>query len=128
MNMKTQGLGSVHVREFVNKTGYTTASLRRFFENGARALGVKGLRITCVSGPGRTRGCADINGKRLIMQLAPPSKMFVGKTARIFEHEVLHVKGQEHEQMSEAEYWSYGVEPVWSRGLKFVWTKRGRSA
>ena len=52
------------------------------------------------------------------MQIAYPSKFSKRKLARLYEHEVAHTKGLEHEQMSEETYWSKGGEPKWARDVK----------
>lgn len=115
------------IKEIVNKTGYDTKDLRKFFERGARAHGVRGLRVGVVPSPNRSRGCATVGGKDVVMSLAPPSKFSAPKLARLYEHELLHVQGKEHEDMADRDLWSKGKAPKWALGLKLTYKRRGES-
>jgi hypothetical protein len=87
----------------------------------------RGLRIAVVTSPNRSRGCADVGGNRVVMQVAPPSKFSKKKLARLFEHELLHTKGLEHSDMNHDQLWSGSSEPEWSKGSKLRYRKRGQS-
>lgn len=64
--------------------------------------------------------------KSIVLLVAPPAKMTLRRLARLFEHEVLHTLGKEHEQMTEKEYWSEGGVPSWARGCRIRYEgKRG---
>lgn len=107
-------------------TSYTTESLKRFFEAGCVFHGVHDLKLVCVTSPGRTRGCATTQPgvNEMVIQIASPSRMSVKKLARIFEHELHHTQGVQHEDMSEEDYWSQGPEPIWARGLSLTLKSR----
>lgn len=82
-------------------------------------MGVRNLKkIVVVSSPIRTRGCAEVSpdrcGSMIVIAIAPPGKFTLAKFARIFEHEALHSKGVEHEQMPESRLWSEGGVPLWA--------------
>ena len=64
----------------------------------------------------------------MVIAVASPSRMSKKKLARIFEHELLHVKGKTHEDMTRRQYWSVGDEPAWARGSrKLRHVRRGES-
>lgn len=52
-----------------------------------------------------------------MIQIAPPAKLSRRKLARILEHELHHIFGEDHEDMDDRVLWSKGGEPSWSRGL-----------
>lgn len=113
-----------------NHSGYATEDLRRFFLRGLRALGVRrDKRVVVVSSPIRTRGCAtvarDARGSVIVIAIASPSRFSVAKLGRIFEHEVAHAKGLEHEDMrSERLLYSEGPAPAWARGARIRYLGR----
>ena len=112
----------------INKTGYDTREACAYFAAGARANGARDIELGLVPSPNRSRGCAEVGGKRVIVAIAPPSKFSKKKLARIFEHELRHISGQEHEDMTEEDYWSKGSEPEWSKKQKAPrWKQRGES-
>jgi hypothetical protein len=61
----------------------------------------------------------------MVLQIAPPSRFSWRKLARIFEHEMQHARGKEHEDMTERDYWSKGKAPAWAKGSKLSY--RGRA-
>jgi len=65
-----------------------------------------------------------VGGKDVVIQIAPPSRFSKRKLARIYEHELRHIEGLEHEEMTEKDLWSEGPEPEWSRGMKVRRRKR----
>lgn len=78
-------------------------------------MGARNLEVAVVPTPNRSRGCATIKGRRVVMALAPPSKFSKTKLARLFEHEVLHTDGLEHDDMTEEERYSTRTRrPYWA--------------
>lgn len=115
-----------------NRSGYETADLRRFFAKGLRALHAKGPRhIVVVAAHARSRGCAEIGtskrseGRNIVIAIAAPANFCLRRLARLFEHEMEHTKGADHEAMSHATLWSLGGVPAWAAGSKFRY--RGRA-
>lgn len=107
-----------------NRSGYDTRDLREFFSRGLRALHVRTCRkIIVVAAPARSRGCAEVGIKRgkhgvvIVIAIAPPSRFSVRRLSRLFEHEVAHTLGKDHEDMSHDLLWSLGATPRWARGL-----------
>lgn len=76
------------------------------------------MQITAVTSPGRTRGCSEVGGTKMVVQIAPPSKFSHRKLARIYEHELQHSLGKEHEAMTDRQYWSKGGDPNWAVGAR----------
>jgi hypothetical protein len=119
----------------VNFTSCDSGDLRRFFEAGARALGVPRDRwrrtvIVVTSAPKRSRGCATVGGDHVSIAIAPRSynrsrRGFIRRLARLFEHEMAHHAGAEHEDMPHKRLYSLGPEPMWSRKLEI--RRRGRT-
>jgi hypothetical protein len=105
-----------------NYTGYDTRDLERFFRKGLKALGARlDKTVIVVSSPTRSRGCAmvgteDKEGTAIVIAVAPPSRFTLRRLARLWEHEVLHTLGFEHEMMTEEEMYSLGELPSWARG------------
>lgn len=62
-----------------------------------------------------------------MMAIASPSRFSKKKLARLFEHELAHIRGKEHADMSEGVYWSKGDEPEWARGKRVEWKRKGES-
>jgi hypothetical protein len=107
----------------MNRSGYDTRSLKRFFERGLRAMRIRArgrppLEITLVSSPIRSRGCAEVKGHRMTIAMASWAKFSVRRLARLFEHEVAHTEGLDHEQMSHQLLYSTGPTPRWARGVR----------
>lgn len=108
-----------------NRTGWNTRDLARFFARGLRALRARGKRhIIVVASPIRSRGCAEIGerfgdrlreGEAIVISIASPAKFSLRRLARLFEHEVTHTLGYEHEQMPERILWSEGGIPSWAK-------------
>lgn len=124
----------------VNRSGYDTEDLRRFLEAGlrARARKLSGiLTVVVVSSPIRSRGCADVvpleerrKPRTMDLAIAPPSyytseEGFMRRLSRLFDHEIRHVLGDHHEDMSERDLYSTGRASPWSRGLRVRY--RGRA-
>jgi len=61
------------------------------------------------------------------MAVASPSKFSKRKLARLFEHELAHIEGADHDEMTKEVYWSKGGEPAWARGKRIRHVKKGRS-
>lgn len=57
--------------------------------------------------------------------MAPPSRFSMRRLTRLFEHEVTHTLGYEHERMPHRVMWSLGPVPAWAEGLKVRY--RGRA-
>lgn len=119
-----------------NHSGWDTKDLARFFARGLRALGVRRHKlIVVVASPIRSRGCAEVGekafanrlreGEAIVIAMAPPARFSVRRLARLFEHEVTHTLGLEHEEMSERVLWSLGDVPPWARGVPLRY--RGRA-
>lgn len=121
-----------------NHSGWDTKDLARFFARGLRAFGVKEPKlIVVVASPIRSRGCAEIGqkaygnrlkvkeGENIVIAMAPPSRFCLRRLARLFEHEVTHAKGFEHEEMEERVLWSLGDIPPWARNTPLRY--RGRA-
>ncbi len=95
-------------------------------------MGVRNSKhVTVVSSPIRTRGCAEVSpdrpGARVVIAIAPPGKFTLAKFCRILEHELLHSKGVDHEQMPESRLWSEGPVPAWAVGLTIRYMGRAPS-
>lgn len=111
----------------INRSGYTSASLRAFFERGLRAIAprAKGeLTIVVTSAPGRSRGCASVGGRRMVIAMAPPSRFRLRRLSRLFLHELRHILGDEHEDMEERVLYSLGSTCEWAKGARIVYAKR----
>ena len=110
-----------------NRSGYDDASLRRFIGAGLRATGMpsRGLRVVVLSAPERSRGCATVKGKELILALAPPSRYSLRRLARLLEHEAAHLRGADHGDMPHGLLYSLGPTPAWAHGR--VLRYRGRA-
>jgi hypothetical protein len=63
----------------------------------------------------------------MVLAIAPPSRFSKTKLARILKHELLHLQGLEHEDMTEDELWSGGDEPSWSRDKPIRYRRKGRT-
>jgi hypothetical protein len=114
-----------------NRSGYSTEDLRAFFARGLSAMGVRQCRrVIVVAAPARSRGCADVGvdvhqqGKLIVIAIAPPSRFSLRRLARLFEHEVSHTLGLEHEAMSHDLLWSLGAVPKWARDSRIRYLGR----
>ncbi len=106
-----------------NRSGYDTEDLRRLIRRGLRACGVRGtVFVTVMASPIRSRGCADVGGRRMVLPIAPPSrtseKEQIRRLARVLEHECEHLKGVQHGHMPKQILYSSGATPAWARGLR----------
>jgi hypothetical protein len=124
--------------QLVNKSGYDTGDLRKFFLKGLRAMNITGSRtVIIVAAPSRSRGCAEIptggpgtvSKKReaIVIAIAPPHRFTMKRLARLFEHEALHSKGYQHEDMAHDDMWSLGPTPPWAEGAKIRYLGRAPS-
>jgi len=113
-----------------NRSGYDTEDLREFFSRGLSAMRVRTCRrIIVVAAPARSRGCADVgsvkvHGRVIVIAIAPPSRFSLRRLARLFEHEVAHTLGHEHETMPHDLLWSLGAIPRWARGARIRYLGR----
>lgn len=113
-----------------NRSGYATEDLRAFFARGLSAMGVRKFRhIFVTAAPARSRGCADVGtvraeGTIIVISIAPPSKFSLRRLARLFEHEVTHTLGYDHEAMSDHVLWSLGTIPRWAKGSRIRYLGR----
>lgn len=103
--------------QVVNRSGYDSGDLMRFFRRGLTALNIrKPVRITVVSAPARSRGCAEVGGREMVIAIASPAHFSLRRLARLFEHEASHIKGVEHEKMNFRMLYSLGPIPDWAKG------------
>lgn len=114
-----------------NASGYDTRDLHAFFMTGLREMAIpdariRSLRVAVTSAPKRSRGCADVGGTRISIAIAPPSyspyREFIRRLARLWEHEVAHSMGFDHEDMPKRLLYSTGQTPRWAR----PWSERDR--
>ena len=110
-------------------TGYDTQDLVRFCKSALEALGAKTRKtIAFVAAPQRSRGCAEVGKQKeereVVIALAPPSQFSMRRLARLFQHEVTHSQGFEHDEMERKVLWSLGAVPDWARGLKIRYLGR----
>lgn len=110
-----------------NRSGYDTEDLRAFFERGLAATGTpqRGLTIVVFAAPQRSRGCADVGGKRMTIAIAPPSHFSLRRFGCLFRHEAAHIRGYEHEEMPKRVLLSLGPVPWWAEGAEIRY--RGRA-
>ena len=103
-----------------NRTGYVTQDLVRFIARGLKATrtSTQGLRVVFVASPIRSRGCATVGGKRMVIAIASPARYSLRRLARLLEHEAAHLRGVEHEQMDRKLLYSLGPVPKWAKGTK----------
>lgn len=102
--------------QVVNRSGYDSRDLIRFFRRGLTALNIhKSIRITVVSAPARSRGCAEVGGKEMVIAIASPAHFSLRRLARLFEHEAAHIKGIEHDKMNSKLLYSLGPVPDWAK-------------
>lgn len=113
-----------------NRSGYDTEGLRRFIRRGLVACRVRGdVHVTVVSSPIRSRGCATVGGREMVLAVASPSRTthreFIRRLARLIEHEAAHLRGVEHGRMPRDLLYSLGSTPAWARGARIPY--RGRA-
>lgn len=107
-----------------NWSSYDTSDLLQFFERGLRGLKARGHKnIMVVPSPIRSRGCATVGGHQIVIAIASPSHFSLRRLARLFEHEVTHNKGLDHEEMDEDVLWSLGPIPSWAQGTVLRWRR-----
>jgi len=115
---------------------------------GLRALGVRQpKRIIVVASPIRSRGCAEVGevrvsnkglgaprsghqtreGEAIVISIASPSHFSLRRLAKLFEHEVGHTHGLEHEEMQHDMLWSLGPTPRWAEGAVIRYRRRAPS-
>lgn len=103
-----------------NRSGYRTTDIRRLVDAGLQAYATpeqrKRLLVVVKDAPKRTRGCARLGGDVMVWALARPSK-FSRKGYLILRHEIAHLAGADHHEMSDDILWSKGPIPAWARGL-----------
>ena len=118
-----------------NRTGYDTLDIVRFIRAGLRATRTpKDVRVRVVTAPQRSRGCADVGGRRMVLALNAPwycdRNDCLRRLARMFVHECEHIKGVPHSRMCRHVcrrgvcrkncdlLYSYGPTPRWARGTR----------
>jgi hypothetical protein len=50
--------------------------------------------------------------------IASPSRFCIRRLARLYEHELAHIKGFDHEEMDQALLYSTEGVPAWAKGLR----------
>lgn len=117
-----------------NRSGYETRDLERLVRAAVRYHRIDGpLDVVFVTAPGRSRGCAEVGGRRAVFALAPPSydrsrdrSEFMRRLSRLIDHEFRHLKGDEHEDMGQSDLYSLGPASPWARGISVRY--RGRAS
>jgi len=84
----------------------------------------KRVTIVVTSSPIRSRGCADVDGTRMVIAIAAPHAFSLRRLARLFEHEAAHILGFHHEDMHEELLYSLGEVPAWAEGTILRYRKR----
>jgi hypothetical protein len=120
----------MHLR-LENRSGYDTSDLRAFFRRAFEAivprshpLRRRGVEVAVVASPIRSRGCAEVGGKRMVIALASPSHYSLRRLARLVEHEAHHLLGKQHEDMTEQIRYSEGPVPSWAVGSRLRYRRR----
>lgn len=100
-----------------NRSGYDTEDLRRFLLAGLRATvpKLRDVDAVVVSSPIRSRGCAEVGGRRIVIAIAPPSRFSLRRLSRLLDHEAAHLTGKEHEDMARELLYSLGPIPDWAK-------------
>lgn len=103
-----------------NRSGYATDDLYRFVLLGLKATRtpMRGLRVVFVASPIRSRGCATVAGRRMVIAIASPANYSLRRLARLIEHEAAHLRGIEHGQMDRKMLYSLGPVPEWAKGMR----------
>ena len=65
----------------------------------------------------------------MVLAIAPPSyysseRGFMRRLSRLFDHEIRHVRGDQHEDMEEPDLYSLGPVSPWARGLRVRYRAR----
>ena len=108
-----------------NLSGYDTDDLADFFAAAKKFYRVgKPLRVIVTASPIRSRGCADVHGTRMSIAIAPPSLFRLRRFARLVEHELAHIQGLDHKDMSERLLYSLGNTPDWAKKFRFGYVGR----
>lgn len=110
-----------------NHSGYDSRDLRRFFSRGLTAMRIqsrKRFKITVTASPIRSRGCAEVNGTDISIAIGAPNRLRIKRLARLFEHEVAHSIGLEHNEMPHHVLYSLGKTPHWARGITLRYKHR----
>lgn len=112
-----------------NRSGYATADLRRFFARGFAAYAfperaVRAYTIAVMTAPQRSRGCAEVGGRRMAIAIASPTHFSLRRFARLFEHEAAHLAGMDHEDMPYRLLMSLGPVPEWATGTRLRYLGR----
>ncbi len=111
----------------VNKTGYDTGALRKFFRAGLKDIGAElDKKITVVYSHGTRHGgwayypCGDQLQGRTIRLTIPkdPANLDLKELALTFEHEAYHTLGLRHADMDEETKLCKGPKPAWAEGLE----------
>lgn len=109
-----------------NRSGYATEDIYRFVLKGLKATRtpIRGLRVVFVASPVRSRGCATVAGRRMVIAIASPANFSLRRLAKLLEHEAAHLRGLEHEQMDHKLLYSLGPVPDWAKGTKIRYLGR----
>lgn len=86
------------------------------------------LQFVITAAPQRSRGCAEVGGRRISIAIASPSHFSLRRLARLLEHEVSHAMGLDHEDMPERLLYSTGPTPRWALGTRLRYHGRARSS
>ena len=103
-----------------NRSGYATGDLYKIILAGLKATRtpMRGLRVVFTASPIRSRGCATVAGRRMVIAIASPANFSLRRLGRLIEHEMAHLRGIEHEQMDRKLLYSLGPVPEWIKRLK----------
>lgn len=109
----------------INRSGYDYRDLYRFFIKGINATGIrKSIRIVVVAAPQRSRGCAEVGGRDMVIAISSPAHFSLRRLSRLFEHEAAHINGRDHGKMSRKLLFSLGPIPNWAKDCKIRYNKR----
>ena len=103
-----------------NRTGYVTADLYWIVLAILKATRtpMRGLRVVFVASPIRSRGCATVAGRRMVIAIASPANFSMRRLVRLIEHEAGHLRGIEHEKMDRKMLYSLGPIPEYAKRMK----------
>lgn len=112
--------------KLINRSGYDSGDLYRFFLKGIRANGIKkSIRIVVVSAPQRSRGCAVVGGRDMVIAIASPAHFSLKRLSRLFDHEAAHINGLDHKDMKNNRLlYSSGSVTEWAKGSFIRYKKR----
>lgn len=95
-----------------------TRDITRFVRAGVRAYGgPSDLHVLVRHHPERTRGCANLYGRSVVLALGPRAHVTPAKVALILRHELAHIHGIDHDHMRPMLLYSEGPCPPWARRL-----------